>query len=204
MSVLRVDHPDVEEFITCKTNENHITNFNISVGILDTFMKAVKEDKEWELRFPDISSPEYRTTKGTLEQLEAAGVPIKVYKKVRARDLFNKIIKQAHHNGEPGVLFLDASNRSNPVPHLYPLEATNPCHRGTNLVHTDMGPIQIKDLVGYEFQVLTPDGNFARATAYPTGNKPLFRVHLSNGYTIDLTANHNLITDHGSKLMVKT
>jgi ribonucleoside-diphosphate reductase alpha chain len=127
MSVLRVDHPDVEDFVACKTNENHITNFNISVGILDAFMKAVKEDKEWELRFPDISSPEYRTTSGTLEQLEAAGVPMRVYKKIPARDLFNKIVKQAHHNGEPGVLFLDAANRSNPVPQLYQLEATNPC-----------------------------------------------------------------------------
>ncbi|MBI5842832.1 MAG: adenosylcobalamin-dependent ribonucleoside-diphosphate reductase [Chloroflexi bacterium] len=127
MGVLRVDHPDVEDFISCKTNENHITNFNISVGITDAFMKAVKEDKEWELRFPDVSSPEYRMTSGTLEQLEAAGVPMRVYKKVRARELFNKIVKQAHHNGEPGVLFLDAANRENPVPHLYQLEATNPC-----------------------------------------------------------------------------
>src|SRR6266498_5574113 len=127
MGVLRVDHPDMEDFIACKTNENHITNFNISVGVLDEFMKAVKEDKEWELRFPDISSPEYRTTNGTFEQLDAAGVPIRVYKKVRARELFNKIVKQAHHNGEPGVLFLDAANRENPVPHLYQLESTNPC-----------------------------------------------------------------------------
>jgi ribonucleoside-diphosphate reductase alpha chain len=127
MSVLRVDHPDVEEFIECKINENHITNFNISVGITDAFMRAVKEDKDWELRFPDVNSPQYRTISGTLEQVEAAGVPIQVYKKVRARELFNKIVKQAHHNGEPGVLFLDAANRGNPVPHLYPLEATNPC-----------------------------------------------------------------------------
>ncbi len=127
MAVLRVDHPDVEDFVTCKTNENHITNFNISVGITDAFMKAVKEDKEWDLRFPEISSQEYRGTRGTLDQMEAAGVPIRVYKKVRARELFNKIVKQAHHNGEPGMLFLDAANRDNPVPHLYPLESTNPC-----------------------------------------------------------------------------
>jgi ribonucleoside-diphosphate reductase alpha chain len=127
MAVLRVDHPDVEEFITCKTNENQITNFNISVGITNAFMQAVKKDEEWELRFPDIHSPEYRNASGTLEQLEAAGVPIRVYKKIRARELFNKIVKQAHHNGEPGVLFLDAANRTNPVPHLYQLEATNPC-----------------------------------------------------------------------------
>jgi ribonucleotide reductase alpha subunit len=203
MAVLRVDHPDVEDFVTSKTNENHITNFNISVGITDAFMRAVKEDGDWELRFPDIAEMKQRKFSGTLEQAEKEGITIRGYQKVKARELFNKIIKQAHHNGEPGVLFLDASNRSNPVPHLYPLEATNPCHRGTNLVHTDMGPIQIKDLVGYEFQVLTPDGNFALATAYPTGIKPLFRVHLSNGYTIDLTANHNLITDRGSKLMVR-
>ena len=127
MAVLRVDHPDIEEFITCKTDENAITNFNISVGITDAFMEAVRNDEMWELRFPDVSTPEYHEFHGTLEQAEAAGVPIKVYKVVSARQLFNKIVTQAHHNGEPGVLFLDASNRSNPVPHLYQLEATNPC-----------------------------------------------------------------------------
>ncbi|MEJ2350384.1 MAG: adenosylcobalamin-dependent ribonucleoside-diphosphate reductase [Anaerolineales bacterium] len=127
MAVLRVDHPDVEEFITCKTDEKAITNFNISVGITDAFMEAVERDETWELRFPDVSSPEYSGFYGTLEQAEEAGIPIKVYKRVRARDLFDKIVKQAHHNGEPGMLFLDTANRSNPVPHLYQLEATNPC-----------------------------------------------------------------------------
>lgn len=127
MAVLRVDHPDVEEFIASKTNENHITNFNISVGITDAFMQAVKDDAEWELRFPDISQKEYRGWSGTLEQAEKDGLKIRSYGKTRARDIFDKIVKQAHHNGEPGVLFLDAANRGNPVPHLYPLEATNPC-----------------------------------------------------------------------------
>ncbi|MEN4043038.1 MAG: adenosylcobalamin-dependent ribonucleoside-diphosphate reductase [Anaerolineaceae bacterium] len=127
MAVLRVDHPDVESFITCKTDENSITNFNISVGITDAFMQAVKFDDWWELRFPDVLSPEYRKFSGTLEQAEQAGIPIRTYRKVKARDLFNQIVKQAHHNGEPGVLFLDAANRQNPVPHLYQLEATNPC-----------------------------------------------------------------------------
>ncbi|HEY3344540.1 MAG TPA: adenosylcobalamin-dependent ribonucleoside-diphosphate reductase [Anaerolineaceae bacterium] len=127
MAVLRVDHPDIEDFVTCKTNENQITNFNISVGITDAFMRAVIDDEWWDLRFPDVYSPEYKTFRGTLEQAEAAGVPIKIYKRVRAKELFEKIVHQAHHNGEPGLLFLDAANRSNPVPHLYPLEATNPC-----------------------------------------------------------------------------
>lgn len=127
MAVLRVDHPDIEDFITCKIDENAITNFNISVGITDAFMEAVRNDDTWELRFPDVDYPAYKGWHGTLEQAEEIGIPIKVHKTVWARDLFDKIVAQAHHNGEPGMLFLDAANRSNPVPHLYPLEATNPC-----------------------------------------------------------------------------
>ena len=62
MAVLRVDHPDIEEFITCKTDENAITNFNISVGITDAFMRAVENDEDWDLRFPDVHSAQYRET----------------------------------------------------------------------------------------------------------------------------------------------
>lgn len=127
MAVLRVDHPDIECFITCKDDETAITNFNISVGITDAFMEAVVNDGQWDLRFPDVKYPEYRSFNGTLEQAEAAGIPILVHETIRARDLFNKIVYQAHHNGEPGLLFLDQANRDNPIPHLYELEATNPC-----------------------------------------------------------------------------
>ncbi len=127
MGVLRVDHPDIEEFVTCKTDENQITNFNISVGITDEFMQAVKNDADWDLIFPDVTSPEYRGFSGTPEQAREKGIPLRIYKTVRATNLFEKIVNQAHHNGEPGLLFLDAANRYNPVPHLYPLEATNPC-----------------------------------------------------------------------------
>lgn len=127
MGVLRVDHPDIEDFILCKTDEDAITNFNISVGITDSFMEAVRDDLEWELKFLDVSSKKYKKFDGTIEQAEQDNIPVKVHKRVRARTLFEKIVHQAHHNGEPGVLFLDAANRSNPVPHLYMLEATNPC-----------------------------------------------------------------------------
>jgi len=106
MAVLRVDHPDIEEFIECKAQEGAISNFNISVALTDEFMHAVQNDDDFELRNPRDNS---------------------VWKTVRARELFDKIIKYAHHNGEPGALFIDAANRSNPVPHLYELEATNPC-----------------------------------------------------------------------------
>jgi len=126
-----------------------------------------------------------------------------VWETIRARELFDLIIKQAHHNGEPGVLFLDAANRQNPVPHLYELESTNPCNRGTNLVYTEDGPVAILDLVGRNFRVITPDGEIVQAIAFPTGVKPLFRVYVDNDASIDLTDNHNLIAADGSKIAVR-
>jgi len=127
MGVLRVDHPDIEHFITCKTDENAITNFNISVGITDDFMQAVQTDQDWALRFPDEKVPAYQDFNGDLDDAVEMDLPIRTYKIVKARDLFERIVTQAHHNGEPGVLFLDTANRDNPVPHLYRLESTNPC-----------------------------------------------------------------------------
>ena len=106
MAVLRVDHPDIRDFITCKVDENQITNFNISVGVTDEFMKAVQDDTTYDLIAPHSG-----------ETVET----------VPAREIFAMMVKHAHHNGEPGILFLDSANRNNPVPHLYELEATNPC-----------------------------------------------------------------------------
>lgn len=127
MAVLRIDHPDIEDFICCKTNEDAITNFNISVGITDAFMDAVSKNQPWDLCFPDVKSPEYSSFDGSIDQAREADIPVRVYKTVQARDLFEKIVHHAHHNGEPGVLFIDTANRSNPLPHLYTLESTNPC-----------------------------------------------------------------------------
>ena len=106
MAVLQVSHPDIREFVTCKTTENQITNFNISVGLTDEFMQAVEADGDFELVNPQDET---------------------VWETVRARELFDLIVTQAHHNGEPGVLFIDTANKSNPVPNHYKLEATNPC-----------------------------------------------------------------------------
>lgn len=106
MAVLPVHHPDVMDFINCKVSEDQITNFNISVGITDEFMGAVRDDTDFKLIAPHNGQ---------------------VVKTVRAREVFDAIVRNAYRNGEPGVLFLDAANRQNPVPHLYALEATNPC-----------------------------------------------------------------------------
>jgi ribonucleoside-diphosphate reductase alpha chain len=106
MAVLRVDHPDIRSFITCKVDETHITNFNISVAATDAFMQAVVNDTHYDLIAPHSGE---------------------VVETIRAREIFDLLVRQAHHNGEPGILFYDTANRSNPLPHLYELEATNPC-----------------------------------------------------------------------------
>ncbi len=189
MAVLRVDHPDVEDFITCKINENQITNFNISVGITDAFMRAVKNDEEWELRFPDMNEMKQKGFSGTLEQAEAAGITINSYKKVKARDLFNKIVRQAHHNGEPGVLFLDAANRGNPVPQLYQLEATNPCVTGETLVATPSG-WKRADSIKEGDEICSVLGVGRVATVEINENMLVHDLHLSDGTVVRATASH--------------
>lgn len=106
MAVLRVDHPDIREFIACKSKEGAIANFNISVGVTDDFMRAVEQDGA-----VDLINPQDGEVWGT----------------ARARELFDEIVAGAHRNGEPGILFLDAANRDNPCPHLGDYEASNPC-----------------------------------------------------------------------------
>ncbi len=199
-----MDHPDIEEFITCKTDENQITNFNISVGITDAFMRAVRDDKDWELRFPDVHDPKYREVRGTLEQMEDAGVHVHTYRKVRARELFDKIVNQAHHNGEPGVLFLDAANRSNPVPHLYPLETTNPCVTGETLIYTQKGLHRADELAIEGSKInITIDARLGADTFRPaspvfqTGAKPIYRLMTREGYELRLTEDHKVMTSRG-------
>lgn len=168
MAVLQVNHPDIREFITCKTNESHITNFNISVGITDDFMRAVEADSDFDLINPQDGS---------------------VWETVRAREIFELIVKQAHHNGEPGVLFLDTANRQNPVPHLYELESTNPCVTGDTLVATPTG-WRRADSIGEGDEICTVLGTGKVATVEVNEAVPVFAIHFSDGGTIKATASH--------------
>ena len=104
MGVLRVDHPEIEDFIVCKTKEGNLANFNISVAITDKFIEAVKVDTNFDLISPYNS---------------------KVVKTIKARDLWDKIIHQAWLNGEPGVIFIDEVNRKEISGAV--IEAPNPC-----------------------------------------------------------------------------
>ncbi len=106
MGILRVDHPDILQFIDCKKDNNDITNFNISVGITEEFMKAVEEGRDY-----DLIDPKTKESVGMLS----------------AREVYNKIVDAAWRNGEPGIIFLDRLNRDNVVPGQGEIESTNPC-----------------------------------------------------------------------------
>lgn len=128
MLMLNDWHPDLLEFITVKTQMGLLTNANLSVCISDAFMKAVKEDKEWHLVFPDTTDPDYdELWDGNLEKWKALGKPIQVYKTVRARDVWHTIIESAWRSAEPGVVFIDYYNKMSNSWYYNPIICTNPC-----------------------------------------------------------------------------
>ncbi len=130
MAILRVDHPNIMDFIMCKADQKQLNNFNISVGLTENFMKAVERDEEF-----DLINPRDKKVVGTKN----------------ARKVFQLIVKQAWENGEPGIIFLDRLNRDNPTPLIGEIESTNPCgeqpllpYESCNLGSINMGKF-VKD-----------------------------------------------------------
>ena len=128
MGILRIDHPDIEEFVTVKKDPAELTNFNLSVAVTDEFMRAYKENDSFGLINP-------RTRKEV--------------ERVRARDLLGLIAESAWASGDPGVIFIDTINRVNPTPHIGQIEATNPCGEQPLLPYESccLGSINLSKLV---------------------------------------------------------
>ena len=124
MGILRVDHPDIMEFIICKEKNGEINNFNISVSLTDDFMQKLENGQDYELIDPHTKKPVHA---------------------ISTKDVFDLIIKQAHKNGEPGVVFIDRMNAFNPTPKLGKYESTNPCGEQVLLPYEscDLGSINL-------------------------------------------------------------
>jgi len=205
MGILRVDHPDILDFITCKDRTSEITNFNISVAVTDTFWEAVRAGTKYDLVNP--------RTKQVVGQLDA-------------REVLDKIAFQAWKNGEPGLFFIDENNRRQPTPNVGDMEATNPCVTGDTLISTELGLIPIAELAerypdgGISLvtdrrvaaEVITESNGLLLASrdqaeggtrlgplvaAWRTGVKPVWRIATKSGFELTATADHKVLTTVG-------
>jgi len=191
--------------------EGHLSNFNISVGVTDRFMEAVKNDEEYTFTNPRTEEP-HITTEETAELYEMFGLGehVEVGKElsVPAREIWEHIIEGAHENGEPGVIYLERVNKE----HSFDVEehpdhrilATNPCVTGDTLISTEDGLVSAEEL--YEQGVarnIVVDGRLSEervkeaSSVYRTGEKEVYELTTEEGYELRLTADHRVMTDDG-------
>jgi ribonucleoside-diphosphate reductase alpha chain len=172
MGALRVDHPDVLEFVRCKREPGRLSSFNTSVAVTDAFMEAAEASAEYDLVNPRTGLPTGRK---------------------RAREVLDEIVRCARATGEPGVLFIDRMNASNPTPDLGSFETTNPCVTGDTWVMTQAGPRQVRDLI-YGPVSLFLDGKLVQTDGFvSSGKKQVYRVRTHVGLEVRATAEHEFV-----------
>ncbi|HET9990494.1 MAG TPA: ribonucleotide reductase N-terminal alpha domain-containing protein [Kofleriaceae bacterium] len=180
MGMLRVDHPDILEFIAIKLDPQRMRNFNLSVAATDAFMAAVNAGTSYQLVNPRTGKVD-----GVLD----------------ARRVFDAIANAAWSVGDPGLVFIDRVNDLQPTPASGPIEATNPCVTGDTLVWVEhRGPVPIASLVGTTPRVATLDGDevvYRPATrVWQTGVRPIYSL-VADGLTVRVTADHRVATARG-------
>lgn len=128
MLMLNDWHPDVEEFIEVKKDLSRINGANLSVCATDSFMDAVKNNKDWDLYYPDLTDPDYdKLWNGDIDKWKEAGKKVVVYKTVKAADIWEKICQGSWESAEPGLHFIERSNKRSNTWYFEKLIATNPC-----------------------------------------------------------------------------
>lgn len=202
MGILRIDHPDILEFIRCKSElddhnkpiyddiapmlseeaqrafrtkllDTQIANFNISAAVTDRFMDAYSKGVDYELIDPKTK--------------EVVGV-------LNAKAVMDEIVERAWQTGDPGLIFIDRINNSpaNPVPELEEIESTNPCITADSWVQTSLGPRQVSELIGVSFKALVNGQVFPSSEKgfFKTGTKEVVKLQTKEGYSLKLTTNH--------------
>ena len=206
MLILNDWHPDVFNFINSKRTAGKITNANISVGVSDALIDAVRADGDWDLVFPDTTHPDYNELwDGDLKKWRDSGRPVVTYKTVKAREVWNSIIESAWASAEPGVFFIDRYNKMSNSHYFAPIICTNPCVTGDTRVFTSRGLVRARELFDSEQRSdVVVDGRFgAVSSTLPasrvvlTGRKPVYRLQTKEGYYLRATADHRVMTTRG-------
>ena len=185
MGVLSVYHPDVMKFICSKRDGVSLSNFNISIAVDQEFIEKARNREEYNVFNPRTKEK---------------------YSTLNAGEVFDSIIENAWHTGDPGLLFIDRINADNPNPQLGEIESTNPCVTGDTIVYTNRGLRKIKELMAdSQLHLIATDsrfhtGNLNLSTAvWESGIKPVFRLRTKEGYEVRLTAEHKVMTTNGWK-----
>ncbi len=171
IAIMRVDHPDIMDFIKVKSDLDVLHNFNLSVAITDEFMRALAEDGDYALINPRNQE---------------------VVRYQNAAKLFRHIVKQAWHSGEPGIVFIDRINAENPTPEAGEIESTNPCVTADTMVMTAVGPRRVHELCNQQAVLRINGREYPTGPQgfFSTGRKPVLRLVTSEGYSVRLTADH--------------
>jgi ribonucleoside-diphosphate reductase alpha chain len=188
MGILRIDHPDVLEFVRFKDDLDKIQNYNISVAVTNRFLSELARDPATPHQVQNPRTKTWTPLMKRDEHGEPTTTPMTV------GELWELIIEHAWRTGEPGVVFIDRINEKNPIKNVGLIEATNPCVTADTWVHTSEGPRQVAELIGRPFvarfqgqdHASAPEGFFA------TGTKPLVRLETVEGQTLRLTADHRV------------
>jgi ribonucleoside-diphosphate reductase alpha chain len=210
MGTFDVGHPDAMEFIRAKRENGRLRQFNLSLLITDEFMKAVREDKDWNLAFPLLTKEydpvehklddrskfvwrEWPSTKNYVTR-EDGLVCCKIYKTLPARRMWDVIMTSTYDFAEPGFILIDRVNEMNNNWWCENIRATNPCVPADTWVQTNVGPRQVAELIGKPFTARIDGRDHASAAEgfFRTALKPLVNLVTEEGHALRLTADHRV------------